>query len=239
MTNIALKSGGKDSTVAAHVATQQTNIRFLVYLDTRTGIEDNRKYCEDLADALGLQLWTLRTHESFEDRVQEHGFPGPSRNSIMYRTLKERQLQELATITEDDLHLWTGVRAFESENRMGSVQPEYDAQRWTWHAPLHDWTQADINEHLQAHDLPQNDLWSTLGRSGDCYCGCYGNREELLDLVAADQEDHAAWIQALEESVSQPDATGKWAWQSMSENEQRAERVEDDQITLCSKCGRR
>jgi Asparagine synthase. len=73
---VAMVSGGMDSTVAARVATQQEEIDLLAYLDTGTGLDENREYVETLADHLGLQLWTLRTHEQYEDRVKENGFPG-------------------------------------------------------------------------------------------------------------------------------------------------------------------
>lgn len=235
-THVALVSGGKDSAVAAREAVGDGPARLLVYLDTRTGLEENRKYCEDLADHLGVQLWTLRTHESYEDAVRKHSFPGPSRHGIMYRKLKERQLDELNAISEGRLHLWTGVRSRESDQRMAHVQEVYEARRWTWHAPIHDYTSRDVDRHIRRRDLPHNDLWDTLGRSGDCYCGCFGSREELLDLEAVGHGDHADWIRNLEDDVEAPDEKGKWAWGSLSDIERRKERVDDDQLTLCSHC---
>ncbi len=73
--HVALVSGGMDSTVAAHVAVRWGPADLLVYLDTGTGLDDNREYVEQLADTLGVQLWTLRTKVSYEDRVDEHGLP--------------------------------------------------------------------------------------------------------------------------------------------------------------------
>ena len=226
-----------DSTVAAHIAVRWGPADLLAYLDTGTGLDANREYVEELADRLGVQLWTLRTHESYEERVRDHGFPGPSRHSIMYRSLKERQIQKLATVSGDDLHLWTGVRRLESRRRMGSVEPIQDGPRWTWHAPIHDWNSSDCREYIKTFDLPHNPLWSTLGRSGDCFCGCFGSPEELIDLEAAGCVDHADWLRSLEESVDTEDETGRWAWGALSRVEQRAERIDSDQLTLCSTCG--
>jgi 3'-phosphoadenosine 5'-phosphosulfate sulfotransferase (PAPS reductase)/FAD synthetase len=237
-------SGGMDSTVAAHVATQQEEIDLLAYLDTGTGLDENREYVETLADHLGLQLWTLRTHEQYEDRVKENGFPGPSRHSIMYRSLKERQIGTLATVcngrgNSSNLHLYTGVRSDESERRMRHVSEEQEEARWVWHAPIHDWTKADCRKHIAEHDLPRNDLWDTLGRSGDCFCGCFGSPEEKLDLRAAGHEYHAEWIESLEEQTDTQDEKSRWAWGALSEEEQRAIRAEEDdaQMLLCSDCG--
>jgi len=103
----------------------------LVYLDTGTGLDANREYVEEFADAVGAQLWTLRTQESYADRVETDGFPGPAEHGRMYRKLKERQIGRLATLSggrgnTSDLHLWTGVRRQESERRMANVTPEQD-----------------------------------------------------------------------------------------------------------------
>jgi 3'-phosphoadenosine 5'-phosphosulfate sulfotransferase (PAPS reductase)/FAD synthetase len=243
-TNVALVSGGMDSAVAAHVSVRWGPCDLLVYLDTGTGLEENREYCEELADHLGVQLWTLRTHESYEERVEEDGFPGPSRHSIMYRSLKERQIGKLATIVGGhgngaELNLYTGVRSDESERRMQHVSEQQDAPRWTWHAPIHDWTKQDCREYIDQFGIPKNDLWNTLGRSGDCFCGCFGSPEEKLDLRAAGVDYHADWIESLEDSV-QIDGTEKeremWAWGARGEQTARAE-MDDQQMTLCSTCG--
>lgn len=237
-THVALCSGGMDSAVSTHVAMTWGEAEIVVYLDTGTGLEENRKYVEDLCEEFGWQLWTLRTHESYEEKVEEHGFPGPSRHGIMYRSLKERQIQKLAAVAGDDLHCWTGVRSLESSRRMSNVEPDSEQAggRWYWHAPIHDWNKQQCKDYLESFDIPRNDLWDTLGRSGDCFCGCYGNPEEKLDLRAAGCDYHAEWIEGLEEDVETGDETECWAWGAMSNTERRAARVDEKQMTLCSKC---
>jgi 3'-phosphoadenosine 5'-phosphosulfate sulfotransferase (PAPS reductase)/FAD synthetase len=233
-----------DSAVAAHVAVRWGPADILVHLDTGTGLDETREYLEEYADTLGVQLWTLRTGESYEDRVRKNGFPGPSRHSIMYRSLKERQIGKLATLAngygnESQLHLWTGVRSDESERRMRNVEDEADGPRWTWHAPIHDWSKDDCRGYLDEFDLPRNPLWDTLGRSGDCWCGCFGSPEEKLDLRAAGCDYHAEWLESLEDDVETGDETERWAWGALSDAERRQAAVEadDEQMTLCSTCG--
>lgn len=242
--HVALVSGGMDSTVAAAYTAAERHVDILAYLDTGTGLDENREYIEELADHLGLQLWTLRTHERYEDKVGEHGFPGPAQHGKMYTSLKERQLGKLATLVGGrgvggDLHLWTGVRSHESERRMANVSPVQEAERWTWHAPIHDWTKDDCREYLTENDLPRNPLWDTLGRSGDCFCGCFGSPEEKLDLRAVGADYHAEWLEELERKVGPDDVTGTWAWGALSDVEKRAENIDRDQMTLCSDCGPR
>lgn len=243
-THVALVSGGMDSTVAAHVAVEKHGVDLLAYLDTGTGLDENREYIEELADTLGIQIWTLRTHESYEEKVREHGFPGPSRHAMMYSSLKERQIGKLATVAngrgnDSRLHLWTGVRRQESRRRMAHVEAVQEAERWTWHAPIHDWSKQECRDYVDEHDLPRNELWDTLGRSGDCFCGCFGSPLEKLDLRAAGCEHHAEWIESLEDSVDVSDETSRWAWGAMSDAEQRAVRADEDdaQMLLCSTCG--
>jgi 3'-phosphoadenosine 5'-phosphosulfate sulfotransferase (PAPS reductase)/FAD synthetase len=242
--NVALVSGGMDSTTACAVANERVDLDLMAYLDTGTGLQENREYVEELADHLGLQLWTLRTHESYEDRVKENSFPGPSRHQMMYSILKERQIRTLATIcngrgNSNNLNLFSGVRSDESERRMKHVSEEQEGARWTWRAPIHDWTKQECREYVADNDLPHNDLWDTLGRSGDCFCGCFGSPEEKLDLRAAECGYHADWINNLEEQVDADDEKGRWAWGSMSDPERRAERADqdNDQMLLCSTCG--
>lgn len=246
--NVGLISGGMDSAVSASVSEEQVGLDLLVYLDTGTGLDENREYIEELADHLGLQLWTLRTGEQYEEKVREHGFPGPSRHGIMYRSLKERQLDKLATIVNGrgnaaNLHLWTGVRQRESDRRMANVEPVQEADRWTWHAPIYDWTKAKCKIHIEENGIPENPIWKALGRSGDCFCGCFGNPAEKIDLRAAGYEDHAEWIETLEETAREvldiPDERTVWGWGALSESEQRAVAAELDpsQMPLCAHCG--
>lgn len=239
-THVALCSGGMDSTVAAHVATRWGPADLLVYLDTGTGLKENREYVEELADHLGVQLWTLRTHLSFGEWVREYGFPGPGAHTRAYRRLKERQIDKLYSVAERPVHHWTGIRAAESEARFKTAAPvEGDTRRKYryWHNPIHDWSKADCRRYLDHFDLPRNPLWTVLGRSGDCFCGCFGTREELIDLRAAECDYHAEWLEALEREIDVDDETGRWAWGSLSDTEQRAERARGRDMTLCSACG--
>jgi len=238
--HVPMVSGGIDSTVAAAVAHEQANkIDFIAYLDTGTGLDENREYVEELADHLGTQLWTLRTHEQYEEMVEEQGFPGPSKHIIMYNRLKERQISKLATVTGDkELVTWTGLRKAESPAREKNTERVADQERWTMVSPIAEWTKEDCKEYIDEHDLPKNDLWNTLGRSGDCFCGAYASPEEKLDLRAAGCEYQAEWIESLEECVTTGDEKEMWGWGALSESERRSVRAEKDdgQITLCSHC---
>jgi len=237
-THAALVSGGMDSAVAADVAVRWGSADLLVYLDTATGLKANRRYVERLARWMGCQLWTLRTQESYVEQVRKHGFPGSANHGTQYRKLKERQIQRLAARV-DELHCWTGVRSLESDRRMRTVEPESEQTggRWTWHAPIASWTKQDCRDHIRRFEIPCNDLWDDLGRSGDCYCGCFAAPEEKIDTLAAGCPGRVAYLDALEQQADHGDERDLWGHGGASRAEVRETRLDESQMTLCSMCG--
>ena len=208
----------------------------VVYLDTTIGIEENHEYVQNLCDEFGWQLWTLRTHESFERMVEKYGFPGPSKHTIAYAYLKERQLSKLASVAEDP-HFYTGIRANESQRRMGNAKRKQEKLGAVWHSEIIDWSLGRVKDYIMDHDLPENPLWDK-GHFKDCGCGAFGSPEELIELQA-DYPEMYDKIKELEESLDRDDERTKWGWDALSETELRKIRAENDdmQMTLCSTCG--
>jgi 3'-phosphoadenosine 5'-phosphosulfate sulfotransferase (PAPS reductase)/FAD synthetase len=212
----------------------------VVYLDTGTGVPANREYVRDLCNRFDWPLRVMETPESYAAQVREHGFPGPSRHFIMYQRLKERQLCSLAAEYDRDVHYWTGIRRMESDRRMRHVEPESERGngRWFWRAPLCNWPDGGPEEYVHRFDLPRNSLWDTLGRSGDCFCGCFGSPEELLDLRAVGADGLADWLRDLEaeaEAEGHEGERARWAGHAYEKHDWAAE--DDGQLTLCSSCG--
>lgn len=244
-THVALCSGGQDSAIASHIAVRWGPAEIIVYLDTTTGTAANRRYVERLADHLGVQMVTWRTHKPYDEWVKDWGqFPGAGMHHVAYRRLKEAQIDKMYALFETPLHLWTGIRALESDARMATAAPVEDdnrrAERY-WHNPIYDWTASECRRYLDWFNLPRNYLWRVLGRSGDCYCGCYGSPEEKdIDLHAAGCHRTARALDALEDTISRDDERDRWAWSGLSKAAARAQRHDDDddeQMRLCSTCG--
>lgn len=240
-THVALCSGGQDSAVASHIAVRWGPAEVLVYLDTTTGAEPNRRYVERLAEHLGVQLITIRTHKPYSEWVRDLGeFPGDGLHRIAYRRLKEAQLDKLYSLVETPLHLWTGIRSQESDARMATAAPvegdDRRAERY-WHNPIHDWKKDECRRYIDRFGLPRNYLWRTLGRSGDCWCGCYGSPEELIDAEAAGCERLVDQLRSLEDVLESDDERGRWGWAGMRPVDRRAVRAEGRDMTLCSACG--
>lgn len=235
-----LLSGGKDSVVAAHVAYPALNQNFrkrpvAIYLDTgEVRLDAQRLYVEHLCDHFGWQLWTLRTHENYSAIVQEDGHPGPARHSRIQNCLKGRQRGKLSTVS-GDAHFITGIRWDESPARASAQRAHYDEGTRAWYySPILSWTDADLDEYIAEHDIPENPLWDA-SHPTDCWCGAMGSPEELIEAEANGFEWFVQRIREVEESVEKLDKTATWGWGGLNRKGQRAEDAENDpnQLSLC------
>lgn len=237
-----LQSGGKDSVAAALVADKAVQHNYkktpvAVYLDTTVGIPANRLYVEELCDRMGWQLWTLRTHEHYQDRVKEIGCPGPANHGETYNVLKGRQLDKLATVASNPVYV-TGINRHESPARAKADKADYTQRRW--HVkPIFTWSPQRIDKFVKEHAPVQNPLWDT-NYFQDCACGAMATPEELIDAAGDGFDWFVQRIREYEESAEFQDKRGTWGWGGTSGKVQRALDHENDehQMTLCSgSCG--
>lgn len=243
--DIALCSGGTDSVAATHWAMTHGKTDEVVFLHTRTDPADAYSAIDATVDWIEAWCenngWPFRVEEApqqFTEITAEEGTPSPRTHFIMWRRLKDRPIDELRKRTEGDLHCWTGIRRWESERRAEVAEPEGERGdgRWVWHAPLVEWTDADVEEYLDKHGIEPADVVQEIGRSCDCWCGCFGDRNELLDLEAAGFKEHADYLRNLPTPDDAPKAQQQWAgfnWDKADWAEQ-----DDLQTTLCSSCAR-
>jgi len=237
-----MQSGGKDSVAAALVADAaiQQNYKknpVAVYLDTTVGIPANRFYIEELCDRMGWQLWTLRTHEHYESRVESNGCPGPADHGRTYNVLKGRQMDKLATVAGNPVYV-TGINKHESPARAKADKADYTNRRW--HVkPIFTWTNTQIAEFVREHAPVQNPLWGT-NYFQDCACGAMATPEELIDAAGDGFEWFVQRIREYEESADFQDKRSTWGWGGTSDTMQQAlgHKNDDDQLTLCGEsCG--
>jgi len=240
-THIALFSGGKDSLVATHYSYQHFPIDFVAYLDTNSGLPENKEYVIDTCESHGWDLQIRRSPMQLEEFVQRHGFPGPAIHSWAFRYFKERQLGKMATEYGQAIY-YSGVRQSESSRRNKNVRGKYGTdQRWDWVRPIHNFTENDCREYIETHDLRTNPLYDTIGRSGDCYCGAFAHRATELAELQEYYPEHYDWLTKIEKQAKQWDHDSpkdKWGWGGLTAAELRAELAQDDELqsTLCSNC---
>ena len=242
--HVALCSGGSDSVAATHAAMTFGPAEEVVHLDTGTGpgggaVDANAAWIREWCEDNGWPFRRMETPEDYAALVSENGYPGPSRHFIYYQRLKDRQLCNLAAETDGDLHCWTGIRRFESERRMQHVYSDDDVRaggRWYWRSPLSEFTDGRVEDYRETFDLPVSDVTEAIGRSADCWCGCFGDPNELLDLAAAGYEEHAEWLESLDTPDGCPRERDNWAGYNWAKHDFAAD--DDRQMTLCSSCDR-
>lgn len=247
-----LTSGGVDSVAAYLLSKDALHENFqkrplLVYLDTRVGLPFQRMYVEELADTYGEQLWTLRTHEKFEDRVagrdkfadrDDTGPPGGGLHSDVQNELKGRQREKLADLCCGKPIYVTGIRAGESDTRASKPKGE-ELRKAQYVKPVYGLSKKDCAEIILRHeDCPINPAW-TWNHFTDCGCLSNGDPSEL-DAV----EDRFPWFaQRLREYEEAADADGLRSilgWDGLTPDEKAARRDGMEQMNLCGEgCQRR
>lgn len=193
-------SGGDDSLVAAHIASQHPKFKGVVFIDTQTGIPQTREFVVSTAqqqgwpleiytpDSLSYEQLVLEGHVTKDKRVLR-GFPyGPSSHNTMYYYLKQRQIQrfvrEHKRFHHDHLALVTGVRLRESDRRMLQLlsEPIRNHGAMVWVNPILRWSKQRCLRYLERNGIPRNPVSVNLHRSGECLCGALASRNELPEI---------------------------------------------------------
>lgn len=239
-----LLSGGIDS-VAAYLLTKDAlheNYQkrpIMVYLDTRVGLPINRMYVEQLADAYNEQLWTLRTHEHFEDRVAKRGKfsdrgdagpPGAAQHSNVQNELKGRQRETLARKSEYTTYI-TGIRAGESEARASKPKAErFDVCDYI--KPVYSLTKKECAEIILRHeDCPINPGW-WWNHFTDCGCLANGEPSEL-DSVEKRFPSFGQRLREYEEAIPDSGLQSMLGWDGMIAAKKKARQQGQKQLSLC------
>jgi len=247
MTNerhVALCSGGTDSVAATHAAMTFGPAEEVVFIDTGTGPDDAtsaidatvawlREWCDDN----GWPFRVVETPDDFSEWVADRGYPGPGIHRIAYIKLKDHAIDKLRKEVDGELHCWTGIRRAESDNRMTvAEQDERGDARWFWRKPLVHFSDERLQDYLDRFGLEPASVVDEIGRSADCWCGCFGDRAELLDLAAAGFEAHAEWLEGLDTPEGCPREQARWAGYNWAKHDFAD--ADDRQMTLCSSCDR-
>jgi len=211
----------------------------LVYLDTRIGLPRQRLYIEQLADAYGEQLWTLRTHEKFEDRVAKRekyagrddaGAPGAPQHANVQNELKGRQRETLNSRFKN-LVCVTGIRAGESENR--AQYPKGEQSRGIQYVkPVYELSKEECARIILEHeDCPINPEW-TSNHFTDCACLANGDPSEL-DTVQDKFPAFGQRIQEYEEAIPDDGLQSVLGWDGLASAEKNAREQGLTQLSLC------
>lgn len=153
-------SFGAQAAVSLHLVTRQASQMPIILIDTGYLFPETYRFVDEMSDRFRLNLKVYRPQigiawmEARLGRLWENGVDGIAQyNRLRKVEPMQRALNELGVRT------WiAGIRRAQSASRACIDFLELRDGRWKLH-PLADWSDRDVWEYLQQHDLPCHPLW--------------------------------------------------------------------------------
>jgi len=153
-------SFGAQAAVSLHLATQQRADLPVILIDTGYLFPETYRFIDELTDRLDLNLKVYRPQigiawmEARLGKLWENGLDGIDRYNRMRKVEPmQRALDDLGVRT------WiAGLRRSQSRSRAAIDFLQLRDGRWKLH-PIADWSDRDVWQYLQQHDLPYHPLW--------------------------------------------------------------------------------
>jgi len=199
-----LCSGGKDSIASTHYIKENFPNQFkgVIYTVTGVGINESRLFVRDYCKEMNWSLLFTWSPYSFTDIVLEHGFPSPFQHNVIMFQLKfitwryfEREHRS------EDMIFVGGIRRKESKRRKKNYATPFQKDGKTHFCnPFFYHNGTDIWNYHAKHGLKLTPVHHILNISGDCICGCFGERWELM-LIKKHYPLMFDYIQWLEKQI--------------------------------------
>ncbi|TWI01911.1 phosphoadenosine phosphosulfate reductase [Luteimonas cucumeris] len=159
-THALSSSFGAQSAVSLHLVTRRRPDIPVILVDTGYLFPETYRFVDAMSERLALNLKVYRPQigiawmEARLGRLWEQGIDGIDRyNRLRKVEPMQRALDELGVRT------WiAGLRRSQARTRAGIEFIELRDGRWKLH-PLADWSDRDVWNYLQKHDLPYHPLW--------------------------------------------------------------------------------
>lgn len=153
-------SFGAQAAVSLHLVTQLKPDIPVILVDTGYLFPETYRFVDEMTQRLALNLKVYRPQlgaawmEARLGRLWENGVDGIER----YNRLRKVEPMQRA-LTELGVRTWiAGLRRSQARSRAGIEFVELHQGRWKLH-PLADWTDREVSQYLQRHDLPYHPLW--------------------------------------------------------------------------------
>lgn len=159
--NYALSSSfGAQAAVSLHLVTRAAPSTPVVLVDTGYLFPETYRFIDELAVRLELNLKVYQPSmspawlEARHGRLWEQGVEGIERyNDLRKGEPMQRALEELGVGS-----WFAGLRRQQSRSRSMIRPLEYRRGRWKVH-PVYDWSDRQVFQYLNRHDLPYHPLW--------------------------------------------------------------------------------
>lgn len=220
---VTMFSGGKDSTVLAHIMRGRTDC--YGHANTGIGIPATRRFVRDTCREWGVPLLerSPKPDRTYEAWVSRNGFPGPGAHGKIYNRIKGSAFEQInAEMCPEPWRqrvLFVAGRRFtESARREQRKIPVWEQRKSVvWVSPLRGWTNRDLIVYRRMHpDVPRNPVAEEIDMSGECLCGAFARPGEL-DLLAvyppaAEPVAEIARLAELAQANGVPESRCRWGW---------------------------
>lgn len=163
MKRIVMFSGGKDSSVLVHWMIEQGYDFETVFCNTGWELPETLKFIRDFAQLyLDGKITELKSskYDSMRDMIIKKDYIPTVHQRFCTQELKVQPLYDYIKKFKDKVHLYNGVRRAESTSRQNAIADFYDKDAKCWvHRPLIDWSDEDIFEYMNKHEIIINPLY--------------------------------------------------------------------------------
>lgn len=225
---VGFTSGG-DSNIALKLATMFFNVDAAFTCDTTIGAIETLKNCENVVKEYGLKYICQapryngidNNQNTYFEVVKQHGFPGKTNtaHSWMYRWLKDHTIGNIISQFRKrkrnrKIVIVSGARRHESVRRMGTSEDITIMGNNIWVNICNEWTDTDCQHFAHEYNLDRlrSPISKLIGISGECFCGCYSQKNELYEVRVASPSTYEKimfiynWLQENTEFL--------WDWES-------------------------
>lgn len=153
-------SFGAQSAVSLHLATSQRADLPVILIDTGYLFPETYRFAEELRERLRLNLKIYRSEQSPAWQEARYGQLWQQGRQGLERYNRINKVEPMRRALNDlGIRTWiAGLRRSQSQSRAAIDFLELRDDRWKLH-PLADWSDRDIWQYLQRHDLPYHPLW--------------------------------------------------------------------------------
>lgn len=235
-------SGGKDSAVVAHFTAKKFPELFKgnIFCDTGIAVKEAKEFVISYCKEMNWPLFIVKPKTTYEEIVEEYGFPGPDVHTIIMRKLKYIPMRDLIIHNFINTHkqrpaILSGVRKAESVRRGINARDEvYKDGKMIFISPVIYKSNSWMYAYYTEHKLKRSPVYETLHISGDCLCGCFSKPGEakLLEIF------HKATAQQIYELEKWMKLNGKVKNTTWGKQAGMTHAEEQDQIDkfLCNDC---
>lgn len=202
-----LLSGGKNSVVIAHFISTNYPELFggCVFTNTGFGSHETRKFVIDYCKEMGWKLFMTwpKEEERFYNITMKYGFGGPGTHNMVMGFLKDHSWQQfIKEHIEENPALISGV--FKKESNAREFRKQYSKKpidkkgSVIFIKPFFYQNAVNFWEYFLEHKLKKSPTYEWFNKSGECFCGCFGQAWELQLMKEFDPRayEYIQWLEA-------------------------------------------